>query len=243
MISQDQTVSRVIGYIDGYNLYHGLMSVKWRQFLWICPQRLVQAVLPTGHTLVGVKYFTARVKGSDQEKKDRQSAFLGALRAVSKCDIIEGKFYPRRAECFGCGRRRTTYQEKMTDSAIASHLVADALLDRFDTAVLIGGDTDIVPALKMVREHRSTKKIVAWFPPNRLNQDVEAHSDESEILNGAHFGAALMPEAIDIGGGITIRKPEIWCASHPLHKPPFKPPPTAQCAICNGTGRIPKPTP
>ena len=40
--------------------------------------------------------------------------------------------------------------EKMTDVNIATHLIIDAFQDRYDMAMLISGDSDLVPPIKAV---------------------------------------------------------------------------------------------
>jgi len=204
-------VSKVIGYIDGYNLYGGLRQRGWRQYYWIDPYLLIQQALGQGEELVGVKYFTARVKGPD-DKRARQTAFLDAIRIVSSAEVILGKFYAKPKECRSCGCRWTSHEEKMTDSAIASNLVADAFRDQFDTAILVGGDTDIVPAIKMVRRWFPKKRLVVLFPPARRNQEVETHCHDSGDINGSHLHAALMPDEIQDQSGLIIRRPCSWSA-------------------------------
>lgn len=202
-------MSNVIGYIDGFNLYYGLRARNWRQFYWIDPYRLIESLLAPDDQLVAVKYFTARVKGV-KGKRARQGVFLDAIRAVSQAEVIHGKYYrkPRRCKCGCC--KWTDYEEKMTDTAIASNLVADAFRDQFDTASLVGGDTDIVPAIKMVRRWHPGKRLIVWFPPARSNQEVEVHCHDSGMITGNHLRAALMPSPVEVQNGVFVERPKEW---------------------------------
>ena len=205
-------MSKVIGYIDGFNLYYGLRQRSWRQYYWIDPFRLIQSLFAPGHELVAVKYFTARIHGP-QDKRDRQTAFLDAIRASSQAEIILGKFYKKPRSCHACGAKWTSSEEKMTDSAIASNLVADAFRDQFDTAFLVGGDTDIVPAVKMVRRWFPEKRLSVWFPPARRNQEVEDNCHDSNSINGSHLGASLLPDEVEVEENVFVRRPVTWCVS------------------------------
>ncbi len=202
-------MSRIIGYIDGFNLYYGLKARNWRQYYWIDPYRLIQALLAPEDRLVAVKYFTARVKGPGDQHK-RQGVYLDAVRAASGAEVIHGKFYrkPRRCRCGCC--TWTDYEEKMTDSAIASNLIADAFRDQFDTAFLVGGDTDIVPAVKMVRRWHPGKRLMVWFPPARTNQEVELHCHDHGVITGDHLRAALMSERVQVADGVFVQRPAEW---------------------------------
>lgn len=51
------------------------------------------------------------------------------------------------------------FEEKETDVNVAVHMVAGALKNRYDTALVVSGDTDMVPAMRMVR---SEGKRVLW---------------------------------------------------------------------------------
>ena len=203
------TLSRVIGYIDGFNLYGGMKERCWYQYYWISPYRLIQNLLAPGEILGAVKYFSARVRGPD-DRRNRQSEFLNAIRVVDPNEVILGKFYKRWQQCRSCKTEWATNEEKMTDSAIASHLVADAFRDQFDTAFLVGGDTDIVPAVKMVRRWFPQKRLHVWFPPARTNQEVADNCHDSGNIMGNHLAASLMPDEVRGPNGVLYRRPPSW---------------------------------
>ena len=84
---------RVIAYIDGFNLYHGLRESKLGRYYWLNLQALAENLLRTGKQLVLTKYFTARISGAwvgdppDRAKylnaeRKRQSDFLESLEPV-----------------------------------------------------------------------------------------------------------------------------------------------------------------
>ena len=53
-------MKRVIVYIDGFNLYHGLVAAGFRKYLWLDLNKLAKEILESDQVLTGVKYFTAR---------------------------------------------------------------------------------------------------------------------------------------------------------------------------------------
>ncbi len=62
-----------------------------------------------------------------------------------------GVFKAKDRACRNCESAWTDHEEKETDVNIALHLLRDAHQDRFDRALLISGDSDLVPAVRMVR--------------------------------------------------------------------------------------------
>ncbi len=63
---------RVITYIDGYNLYHGLLAAGLRSSRWLDLPELGRSLLEPDQQLVLTRYFTTRVKGNP-DKADRQA--------------------------------------------------------------------------------------------------------------------------------------------------------------------------
>ncbi len=206
------SLKRVCGYVDGFNLYYGIREKGWKHLYWIDPFTLVESLVTGTVDLHTVKYFTARIRHPD-EKRKRQSAYLDALRAFGDSQVVYGQLSPRRRSCRKCKTNWTSYEEKMTDSAIAAHLVADAFLDRFDTAIMVGGDTDIIPAIRIVRTHFPEKTILAWYPPRRKNDAVGNSCHGSDTINHDHLAKALMPDQVEVGEGIVVERPSQWTSS------------------------------
>ena len=175
---------RVITYIDGYNLYFGLLqeAVKrgtrqepnptWYRYMWLNLDALSRKLLKPQQELVTVQYFTAPISGN-KGKQERQNAYLDALRTIPSLNIVFGRFQPDRKECDKCGHPAYHPQEKKTDVNIATSLICDAIEDRYDTAVLISGDSDLTPAIHAVRRLKPDKRIIVAFPPNRYSVELE----------------------------------------------------------------------
>lgn len=146
---------RVRAYIDGFNLYYGLKARFERKYLWVDLQALVEGLLLTDQQLDQVTYFTTRVL-NDLPAEQRQSNYLDALDAHCRAlRIVTGRFRRRERRCPYCGWTWSTYEEKETDVNIATALVADGLEDRYDTALLVSGDTDLAGAAGAVVVRRA----------------------------------------------------------------------------------------
>src|SRR5204862_5243554 len=123
---------------------------------------LAQNLLKPGQTLSMAKYFTARISGPPsgsaskrsverEASRRRQLTFLEALATLPDLSIIEGHFLAKPARCFTCGATWESNEEKMTDVNIATELLTDAFTDRFDVALIVSGDSDLVPPLRALR--------------------------------------------------------------------------------------------
>lgn len=185
-IPELSTVSRkfrVITYIDGYNLYFGMLaeavkrgtraepSPVWYRYMWLNIQGLAENLLLPSQELIAVKYFTSPIS-TGRGKQERQNAYLDAIRTLPLVEIIFGRFQPDRKECDHCGHPAYHPQEKKTDVNIATNLICDALEDRYDTAILVTGDSDLVPALEAVKKLTPHKRLVVAFPPNRQSNEL-----------------------------------------------------------------------
>ncbi|MEZ4982861.1 MAG: NYN domain-containing protein [Saprospiraceae bacterium] len=96
--------------------------------------------------MVNVKYFTARI-ANNGNNKDRQSLYLDALLLLI-FEIYYGHYNSKPKECFSCGNIIKDNEEKMTDVNIATQMIIDGFTDQYDLAMLISGDSDLVPPIR-----------------------------------------------------------------------------------------------
>jgi len=65
-------MSRVVAYVDGFNLYFGLRSKGWKKHYWLDLCALATTLLKPGQTLTGVHYFTSRIRANGHNVADMQ---------------------------------------------------------------------------------------------------------------------------------------------------------------------------
>lgn len=138
---------RVNVYIDGFDLYYGMCDALKTNFKWLNVHDLAQKLLKSNQQLNDVYYFTS-VIDNNTAKANRQKTYLGALSTLTGVHIIYGQYQKHTVTCNVCQHSWRNDNEKMTDVNIATQMLSDAYNDRFDTAILISGDSDLVPPLK-----------------------------------------------------------------------------------------------
>lgn len=78
-------------YVDGFNLYYG--ALRRTEFRWLDLVKLAYQVLPNGHAVECLKYFTARVSGArDPNAPARQQMYLNAIATLAEVEIHFGTF-------------------------------------------------------------------------------------------------------------------------------------------------------
>ena len=200
---------RVIAYIDGFNLYFGLKAKDWRRYYWLNVSLLCQNLLRPPQYLVLVKYFTSRIN-SPADKKKRQSIFLEALRIASGIIPNYGIYQTTPVTCEKCGHVNDVPEEKMTDVQISSEMVSDAYLNKYDTALLITGDRDLVPAIEKIRSEFPKKRILVAFPPMRTNDDLRRAANAYIHVTEIELQKSLLPPEIPTLSGYILRCPQAW---------------------------------
>ena len=210
--------SPVVGYVDGYNVYYGLLFKGWRRFFWLDLRALLSELLEPGEVLAAVKYFTARRRGP-QDSNTRQAIYLGALTSYSGVEVIYGKFAMRAPwhcsycgdilRCLECKDPARRNQEKMTDVALGVNMVADAYEGLYEKAFLMSGDADFVPAVKHVVGRLGKEVIVAPPPGRQLDTLNDAASGVAHFPQGA-FGRSQLPEVVTGANGQEYRRPPEW---------------------------------
>ncbi len=200
---------RVIAYVDGFNLYFGLREKGWRRYYWLNVQLLMRNLLHPGQQLLLTKYFTSRVS-FPPDKLERQELFLEALGTLTQFEIYYGKYLFNERSCRTCGHTVSVASEKMSDVNIAVQLMLDAFDDRFDMALLVSADSDLVPPVRAVRQRSPDKRIVVAFPPARFSVDLANHASGHFTIGRAQFAKSLFPPQVTSMGGYVLRRPERW---------------------------------
>lgn len=196
-----------MAYIDGFTVYYGLREKGWKHLYWLDYRALAERMTLEDQELVGVKYFTSRVtKPADSRK--RQITYLEALSARGGVEIIEGKYEVRPHRCPSCGHKWPGPKEKMTDVHIATAMVLDALDDKFDTALLIAADADLVPAVRIVEE-RFDKRVVIISPRGRRSDELAASGSAHLHIRRAILNQCQLPEVVE-GASWTYERPVEW---------------------------------
>lgn len=203
-------VERVKAYVDGFNLYHGLREKHGRRYHWLDLQALITSLLRRDQALVGIDYFTARVR-QQPDSEARQTTYLDALGAhCGHVTIIEGRFQETSRFCRACRAEMTLYEEKETDVSIAAALIEDAVNDVFDAAMLVSADSDLCPAVRAVGRLRPNKRIFAAFPPRRRSDDLRnALGGAVFTIGDAKIRNALLPDVVE-ARGVLLRRPSYW---------------------------------
>ena len=99
----------------------------------------------------------------------------------------------------------------MTDVNIATHLLVDAYQDKYDMAMLISGDSDLVPPIKAVHENFPAKRVFVAFPPKRHNNTVSLVAKGSMIVGRKKLAESQFPKTIQkAADGFILTKPNDW---------------------------------
>lgn len=216
--------SKTIIYVDGFNLYYG--ALKKPNFKWLDLEKLCSLILPQNE-IVKIKYFTALVSQTEENPSAPvcQLTYLRALKTLPKVEIHYGHYLtqhkPRRLSKFpDLPVRVIIPEEKGSDVNLASHLLHDAHKNRFETAVVISNDSDLVAPIRFIREDLGVGKEVGIFNPQE-NDSVQLKKFASfyrPLRQGPISGAQFPVEMSDQDG--TFRKPEEW--ESPREKVPPK---------------------
>ena len=200
--------TRVSVYIDGFNLYFGMVEAGHTSLKWLDVMELSKSCLKAGQQLVDVKYFTSTITNNSPKEK-RQRTYLDAI--LSKgAKIFRGKYESEIIECNSCGNSWTRHNEKMTDVNIATSLIMDAMNDDYDIAILISGDSDLVPAIKLVNEKFAPKIVTVAFPPMRSNLTVSNAAVGSYPLGRKKLKDCQLPETVISISGYKLKIPDEW---------------------------------
>ncbi|MBI2864365.1 MAG: NYN domain-containing protein [Chloroflexi bacterium] len=206
-------MERVITYVDGFNLYFGLQEKGWRRYLWLNIQELARNLLKPGQQLACTKYFTSRVSGPPA-KQVRQSIFIDALETLDDFAIFYGRYQSDPYTCRSCQVTIRVPHEKMTDVNIAVEMMSDAFQDKFDTALLLSADADLVGPIKAIRRLFPAKRVVVAFPPKRYSDDLAQVANSSFVVGRRPIRDSRFPPSVTNRRGVALQCPVEWTEAY-----------------------------
>ena len=181
-----------------------MQSSRWLDLKGMC-----ESLTKKHQQLDLVRYFTTRVKNNPGASQ-RQGTFIDALEARGGIKIDYGHFLSKKTKCHSCGNEWTSSEEKKTDVNIAIRLLEDAHDGRFDTAIVVSGDSDLAPAIQSILSRTPKKRVVVAFPPKR-------HSSELQRVASGHFKIPRksilsnhLPAVVTTPSGRPLKAPEGW---------------------------------
>jgi len=125
-------------------------------------------------------------------------------------DVLYGSYVVKRVRCPVCGAIRTQHEEKMTDVNIACQLLSDAIHNRFDTAFVLSGDSDLVPPIQMIRNQYEDRIVFSLFPPGRVSKELKQTSHGFITINESDLKKTQLPSVIIKKDASILYKPDSW---------------------------------
>ena len=137
-------MERIMMFVDGSNFYHGLKGLGLDNFkpLGNFNFRKLGIALCNGRKLIEVKYYNAPLDSdADPERYKTQQRFFEKIRNTPDVKLILVRMQKRK------NNDKIVYVVKGDDIHIAVDMVVHAFNDAYDTAILVSGDGDFVPAV------------------------------------------------------------------------------------------------
>lgn len=198
-------------FIDGYNLYHGIVDAGLRPWLWVDLCKLAYEVTPRSLEIVRVNYYTAMSKELEGNSKANQRDFITAQNLCNPTGfrLVKGFMQEEDRRCKAdCGKRFNRWTEKRTDVNLALDLAFGAANGDFHVAVLISGDADQVTAIERARE--AGVDVLAAFPPARHSNHIKNVASKSFVIKDTHLQAAQMSDMVTRADGTAVTRPTSW---------------------------------
>ncbi|AOZ11213.1 antitoxin Xre/MbcA/ParS toxin-binding domain-containing protein [Cupriavidus malaysiensis] len=229
-------------YVDGYNFYYGALKgtrYKWLDLYALFKHQILPSILveqdglPAQSELLpeAIQYFTATIIESAAKAADSvssQARYHTALRKLhdGTIRIVEGYYSLTKARAPAiddadpkrppreCDRVPIwKLEEKQSDVNLALHAYHDAMTGQIDQAVIVSNDTDLVPALRMIREN--TGAMIGLVVPTR-DHERRPNADLTKYchwvrhhLKEQELAASQLPRVVPGGRSPTI-KPDSW---------------------------------
>ena len=222
-------------YIDGYNLFYGRLkhrdagiNAHRKKLRWLDPKKLVEQFLHGNYKLDQINFYTSDITAlyTGDKSPSRQREYYKALMTVENINIIKGRFsknstlmpvYPIKYIINPDGTKQIEKimvlktEEKRSDVNIAAHLVRDACQNKFDMAILVSNDSDLLEPLKII--HELGKKFLILSPNEKYCFDFVSNLDSRCMrkIQEKHIKIAQFPDEIwDVTNTFIAKRPIEW---------------------------------
>lgn len=215
---------RVGFFIDGFNLYHSVTALAEEasdeSVKWLDLQGLVRGILPLiapTASLASIHYFTAlpeHLYQANPGRLQRHRTYLRALTAYGSVrpTVVLGRIAQQQVlvrtnagELMG-----SIWREKGTDVALALAILREASRGDMDEVVIVSGDADYLPAVKVFREMYPRLGLRFAFPRGRASKELTREAPDSFTLASASYLSHRLPERIRLPSGKYLHCPPEW---------------------------------
>jgi uncharacterized LabA/DUF88 family protein len=200
-------------YVDGINLYYGALQGTPNK--WLDLRALSRLLLPRDR-VNRIRYFTARVATPhDPTRAQRQQAYIRALETLPRLTVHYASARSDRLRVPVAGRPdelvsviRTS--AKGADVHLAALLLADGFRGDYEVAAVVSNDSDLVPAVRIVRRQLGLPVgLLLPLPEKRYAVElIRAVTFHKPIREGVLAASQFPPQLADANG--TITKPSAW---------------------------------
>ena len=221
---------RAAFFIDGFNLYHSLAayakesgdhSLKWLDLIGLAKGSLHE--VGGSSELRSLHYFTALPEHlylADPGRLQRHRTYLRALTAHGSLrpSIILGRIAQQQVQVRIASGEITgsIWREKGTDVSLAMALLREASKGDMDEAVIVSGDADYLPAVKVFREMYPDIGLRFAFPRGRASKELLREAPNSFTLTSAAYLSHRLPERIRLPSGKFLHCPAEWRRKPPM---------------------------
>jgi hypothetical protein len=215
---------RVGFFVDGFNLYHSLAtyakesgdhSVKWLDLIGLAKGS--QHEVGGSSELRSLHYFTALPEHlylADPGRLQRHRTYLCAITAHGSLrpSIILGRIAQQQVQVRTAAGAviGSLWREKGADVALAMSLLREASKGGLDEAVIVSGDADYLPAVKVFREMYPGVGLRFAFPRGRASKELSREAPNSFTLTSAAYLSHRLPERIPLPSGKFLHCPAEW---------------------------------
>ncbi len=201
-------MARIAVFVDGFNLYHAIDAVPaLHKYKWLDLAKLARCFVLPSDEVKAVFYFTAYATWAP-EKVEKHKNYVRALEWEGVKPVF-GQFRRKDKRCPKCRQPYNTFEEKETDVNIAIRLFQTAISDLYDTAIIISGDSDLIPAIEAVKQTFPNKKIIVVIPIGRRAEALKQTAHGHMKLKVHHLESCQFQSVIN-KDGVTLKRPDSW---------------------------------
>lgn len=167
-------------FFDLRSFLHGLWSVDPSFTInypalaaWLVQEALKYEGVPSDGERWQVRIYAATRTRGGSAFDSGLDRFLAGLEHDTRFEVIRQRWRRSPRECQTCGAVQEVYEEEAVDTAIVADMVAMAARGEYRVAVLVSGDSDLIPALEVASTFGAKVYVASWGREYGLSPELE----------------------------------------------------------------------
>ncbi len=127
----------------------------------------------------------------DLDRRAKKQSYLDKIKLLKRFEVRYGRVQKTKSRCDNCHSEHTDYNQKLVDVWFSIDLIYLAWKKTVDSIVILTGDSDFTPAVRVSKEAGAMIYLV-YDPTTYIHEELKLACDDRLIINKDLLESAIL---------------------------------------------------